>query len=83
METSENNRKYAAYLARQFYSGKKPIRLIEDEFPYDQTDKDLNRLLHLIKRTPKRKGLFKVSADKYEKYVIEVYNLIEKFEHFG
>jgi len=80
METYEDNRKYAAYLARQFYSGKKPIRLIEDEFPFSETDTDLKELLHLIKRTPRRKGLFKASSDKYEKYVLKVYELIEKLE---
>ncbi len=78
METSEDNRKFAAYLARQFYSGKKPIRLIEDEFPYSETDMDLKNLFRLIKRTPKRKGIFKVSQEKYERYVVGVYELIEK-----
>lgn len=41
MESETDKRKYAAYLARQFYSGKKPIRLIEDEYPYNETDSDL------------------------------------------
>jgi hypothetical protein len=80
METDEDKRKYAAYLARQFYSGKKPIRLIEDEFPYSENDMDLRNLFRLIKRTPKRKGIFKVSQEKYERYVIGVYELIEKME---
>ncbi len=80
MENPSNKRKYAAYLARQFYNGKKPIRLIEDEFPYSETDSDLQKLLRLIKNTPKRKGLFKVSKDKYENYVVNVYSLIEELE---
>jgi hypothetical protein len=80
MENPSDKRKYAAYLARQFYNGKKPIRLIEDEFPYSETDSDLQKLLRLIKNTPKRKGLFKVSKDKYENYVVNVYHLIEELE---
>lgn len=80
METNEDKRKYAAYLARQFYSGKKPIRLIEDEFPYSEIDMDLKNLFRMIKRTPKRKGIFGVSQEKYERYVIGVYELIEKLE---
>lgn len=80
MDTNEDKRKYAAYLARQFYSGKKPIRLIEDKFPFSESDLDLENLFRLIKRTPKRKGIFKVSQEKYERYVIGVYELIEKLE---
>ncbi len=80
METKEDKRKYAAYLARQFYAGKKQKKEIEDEFPYSDSDADLQRLLQLIKKTPKRKGLFKVSTEKYEKYVLNVYELIKKLE---
>jgi hypothetical protein len=80
METVDDKRKYAAYLARQFYAGKKPIRLIEDEFPYSETDSDLELLLRLIKRTPSRNGLFKTNIEKYESYVMKVYQLIEKME---
>lgn len=80
METDEDKRKYAAYLARQFYSGKKPMRLIEDEFPCSEIDMDLKNLFRLTKRTPKRKGIFRVSQEKYERYVIGVYELIEKLE---
>lgn len=80
MESSSDKRKYAAYLARQFYTGKKPIRLIEDEFPYSETDSDLQKLFRLIKNTPKRKGLFKASKDKYENYIFNVYRLIEELE---
>ncbi len=80
MESEKDKRKYAAYLARQFYNGKKPIRVIEDEFPFSETDSDLRKLLRLIKNTPKRNGLFKVSKEKYENYVVNVYRLIERLE---
>ncbi|MGQ1908811.1 hypothetical protein ACT3CE_03380 [Marinifilum sp. RC60d5] len=80
MDSRKDNRKYGAYLARQFYNGKKPIRLIEDEFPYSETDSDLKELFRLIKNTPKRKGLFKASKEKYENYIINVYQLIEDLE---
>jgi hypothetical protein len=78
--SSDDKRKYAAYLARQFYCGKKSIKMIEDEFPYSDTDKELKQLLKLVKRTPNRKGLFKATKEKYKNYVLNVYQLIEKLE---
>lgn len=80
MSKANNNRKYAAYLARQFYTGQKSIRLIEDEYPFSESDQDLKNLIRLLMKTPKRKRLFKVSNAKYEDYVSNVYNLIEGLE---
>ena len=76
-----DKRKYAAYLARQFYSSKKNIRLVEDEFPFEENDKEIDLLFKMIKNTPKRKGIFKASKEKYQNYIMTVYSLIEKLEN--
>lgn len=77
---SEKNRKYAAHLARQFYSSKRNIRLFEDDFPYDDNDKELIELFKLVKQTPRKRKLFKFNHEKYKNHVLKVYELIEKLE---
>ena len=80
MASSNKDRKFAAYLARQYYTGQKSLRELEDDYPINDNDPDLNRLIRLLRKTPKKDGLFKVSKAKYEEFVSSVYNLIEEME---
>jgi hypothetical protein len=75
-----NQRKLAAKLAKQFYSGSLTYAELITTFP-DSDDFDVNELLALIEHEPAKGGLFGASEWEHYSYIQRINTLIDKLEH--
>lgn len=76
----KSDRQYAAYMARKFFSGQISKRQILDSFPNYENDIKIRLLYKRIVEKPKKSWFFGVSKEKYEKYIMETYEIIEDLE---
>ncbi len=75
-----SDRQYAASMARKYFSGQISKYQIIDNFPDYAKDAKIRLLYKRIMEKPKRTWFFGVSKEKYEKYIIETYEIIEDLE---
>jgi hypothetical protein len=74
-----NYRKFAAKLAKQYYTGTLTYIEFIKKFP-DSDDFDINELLDLIEHEPKKGGILGVSELEHFNYIRRIDNLIDKLE---
>lgn len=81
MKTSiTKDRKLAAKLARQLYSGEINFTQFMMNYPEFNNDDDIDELYSLIEHEPKKGGLLGISSSLYDSYVKKVFQLIEILE---
>lgn len=76
----KSDRQYAASMARKYFSGQISKYQILDSFPDYEKDIKMRLLHRRIMEKPKRSWFFGVSKEKYEKFITEVYEIIEDLE---
>lgn len=76
----KSDRQYAAYMARKYFSGQISKHQILDSFPNYENDIKIRLLHKRIMEKPKKCWFFGISKEKYEKYILETYEIIEDLE---
>jgi hypothetical protein len=76
----KSDRQYASYLARKYFSGQISKFQILDTFPNFENDSKIRLLHKYIVDKPRRSWFFRISKDKYEKFIKEAYEIIEDLE---
>jgi hypothetical protein len=73
-------RKQIAVLARQLYENK----ITFDEFLSKTSDQDqdelVDELIDLIEHEPQKGGLFGVNEKEHQKYITQIFTIIERLE---
>ncbi|WP_452227751.1 hypothetical protein [Lacinutrix sp. MEBiC02404] len=67
-------------MARKYFSGQISKHQILDSFPNYENDIKIRLLYKRIMGKPKKSWFFGVSKEKYEKYIMETYEVIEDLE---
>ncbi|MBC5773156.1 hypothetical protein H8S95_03700 [Pontibacter sp. KCTC 32443] len=76
----KTNLKLALETAREFIAGKIDFKQLNDNFPDDTDDKDINELFDLIEHQPKLGGFFGVSQETYDQYNQSIDRVLERLE---
>lgn len=75
-----SERKYAASLVRRYFNGEISRGEILSSFPDYQRDFKMWLLYNHIIRKPKKGGFFGISKEKFEKFILKAYEIIEDLE---
>lgn len=75
-----SERKYASSLARRYFSGEISKDEILSSFPDYEKDFKMRLLYNRIIQKPKKGRFFGVSKEKFEKFILEAYEIIEDLE---
>ncbi|MBK9258063.1 MAG: hypothetical protein IPM42_21665 [Saprospiraceae bacterium] len=78
MEPLQSDRHLASNLAHSLVKEQITFHEFLKEYPDDTNDKDIEELFSLIEHQPKQGGLFGVNQGRYNSYMAEIRQLIDK-----
>ncbi|NDK54286.1 hypothetical protein [Pontibacter fetidus] len=76
----KTNLRLALETAKEFIAGKIDYKQLNDNFPDDTNDKEINELFDLIEHQPKLGGFLGVSQETYDQYNQNIDRILKRLE---